>query len=62
MDTNRDTNPYKLKEKEVDWKEGEKVPSGYLDSSSFLSYLQKKELRLSEKTIFQGLQKIMEFQ
>ena len=24
MDTNRDTNPYKLKEKEVDWKEREK--------------------------------------
>ena len=24
MDTNRNTNPYKLKEEEVDWKEGEK--------------------------------------
>ena len=49
MDTNRDTNPYKLKEKEVDWKEGEKAPSGYLDSSSFLSYLQKKGVKINRE-------------
>ena len=46
MDTDRNTNPYKLKEKEVDWKEEEKAPSGYLDSSSFLSYLQKKGVKI----------------
>ena len=32
-----DTNPYKLKTAEVDWKKKEKPPTGYLDSSSFLS-------------------------
>ena len=49
MDTDRNTNPYKLKEEEVDWKEGEKAPSGYLDSSSFLSYLQKKGVKINRE-------------
>jgi hypothetical protein len=42
MDTNRDTNPYKLKEKEVNWKEEEKIPGGYLDSSLFLLSSKKR--------------------
>ena len=49
MDTNRDTNPYKLKEKEVDWKEREKAPSGYKDSSMFISYLQKKGVEINRE-------------
>ncbi len=49
MDTDRNTNPYKLKEKEVDWKEGEKVPSGYLNSSLLLSYLQKKGVKINRE-------------
>ena len=49
MDTDRNTNPYKLREKEVDWKEGEKVPSGYLNSSLFLSYLQKKGVKINRE-------------
>ena len=44
-----DHNPYKLKKHDVDWKEGEKAPSGYLDSSSFLSYLNRKGVKINRE-------------
>ena len=44
-----DHNPYKLKTHDVDWKEGEKAPSGYLDSSSFLSYLNRKGVKIDRE-------------
>ena len=44
-----DYNPYKLKIHDVDWKEGEKAPSGYLDSSSFLSYLNRKGVKIKRE-------------
>ena len=44
-----DQNPYKLKKHDVDWEEGEKAPSGYLDSSSFLSYLNRKGVKIDRE-------------
>jgi len=44
-----DANPYKLKTTEVDWNEKEKPPSGYLNSSSFLSYLNRKGVEIERK-------------
>ena len=44
-----DSNPYKLKTKNVDWAEGEKVPSGYLESSSFLSFLNRKGVKIERE-------------
>ena len=44
-----DHNPYKLKKHDVDWTEGEKAPSGYLDSSSFLSYLNRKGVKIDRE-------------
>ena len=44
-----DYNPYKLKIHDVDWKEGEKAPSGYLDSSSFLKFLNRKGVKIKRE-------------
>ena len=44
-----DQNPYKLKTHDVDWAEGEKVPSGYLDISSFLSFLNRKGVKIERE-------------
>ena len=44
-----DHNPYKLKTRDVDWTEGEKVPSGYLDSSSFLSFLNRRGMKIERE-------------
>ena len=44
-----DYNPYKLKIRDVDWGEGEKVPSGYLDSSSFLSFLNRRGVKIERE-------------
>ena len=42
-------NPYKLKTHDVDWAEGEKVPSGYLESSSFISFLNRKGVKIERE-------------
>ena len=44
-----DHNPYKLKTHDVDWTEGEKAPTGYLDSSSFLSFLNRKGVKIERE-------------
>ena len=44
-----DHNPYKLKTHDVDWTEEEKVPSGYLDSSSFHSFLNRKGVKIERE-------------
>ena len=44
-----DQNPYKLKTHDVDWAEGEKVPSGYLESSSFISFLNRKGVKIERE-------------
>ena len=44
-----DHNPYKLKTHDVDWKEGEKAPRGYLESSSFLSFLNRKGVKINRE-------------
>ena len=44
-----DYNPYKLKIRDVDWGEGEKAPSGYLDSTSFLSFLNRKGVKIERE-------------
>ena len=44
-----DSNPYDLKTKKIDWKEGEKQPSGYLSADQFLSYLNRKGISINRK-------------
>ena len=44
-----DYNPYKLKTHDVDWTEGEKAPTGYLDSSSFLSFLNRRGVKIERE-------------
>ena len=44
-----DQNPYKLKTHDVDWAEGEKAPSGYLEASSFLSFLNRKGVKIERE-------------
>ena len=39
-------NPYELKQHEVDWKEKEKPPSGYLDTDAFLKFLNRKGVKI----------------
>ena len=40
-------NPYKLKEIDVDWKEKEKPPEGYLDTENFLKFLKRKGININ---------------
>ena len=47
-------NPYKLKEIDVDWKEKEKPPAGYLDTENFIKFL-KRFLINKSRIIFIGL-------
>ena len=44
-----DHNPYKLKKRDVNWAEGEKAPTGYLDSTSFLAFLNRKGVKIGRK-------------
>ena len=44
-----DHNPYKLKTHDVDWTEEEKAPTGYLYSSSFLSFLNRKGVKIERE-------------
>jgi len=39
-------NPYKLKQHDVDWAENEKSPGGYLDTNSFLKFLNRKGIKI----------------
>jgi len=39
-------NPYKLKQHDVDWAENEKSPRGYLDTDSFLKFLNRKGIKI----------------
>ena len=39
-------NPYKLKQHDVDWAENEKSPRGYLDTDSFLKFLNRKCIKI----------------
>ena len=39
-------NPYKLKQHDVDWAENEKSPGGYLDTDSFLKFLNRKGIKI----------------
>jgi len=39
-------NPYKLKQHDVDWAENEKSPGGYLDTNSFLKFLNRKGVKI----------------
>jgi hypothetical protein len=49
MKNKMETNPYNLKYKKVDWKEGEKQPSSYLSADQFLSYLNRKGISIDRK-------------
>ena len=40
-------NPYKLKEIDVDWKEKEKPPAGYLDTENFIKFLKRKGININ---------------
>ena len=40
-------NPYKLKEIDVDWKEKEKPPEGYLDTENFIKFLKRKGININ---------------
>ena len=39
-------NPWNLKKYEVDWKEKEKPPAGYLDTDAFLKFLNRKGVKI----------------
>ena len=41
-----ENNPYNLKKYEVDWKEKEKPPAGYLDTDAFLKFLNRKGVKI----------------
>ena len=41
-----DHNPYDLKKHNVDWKEKEKPPAGYLDTDAFLKFLNRKGVKI----------------
>tara|TARA_B100000214_G_C23942190_1_gene616233 strand:+ start:70 stop:561 length:492 start_codon:yes stop_codon:yes gene_type:complete len=41
-----DRNPYDLKKHDVDWKEKEKPPAGYLDTDAFLKLLNRKGVKI----------------
>ena len=42
-------NPYKLQENKVDWKEKEKPPKGYMDSDTFIKYLNRKGISIERQ-------------
>ena len=45
----RNHNPHELKTHQIDWEEGEKLPSGSLDSDRFIKYLNRKGLVIERK-------------
>jgi len=40
-------NPYNLKEIDIEWKEKEKPPEGYLDTENFLKFLKRKGININ---------------